>query len=122
MAEARAILDTANALRLAAAAVGAINPKAAQELTSKAEALYHGGEISKGGNAKDAIEQWEALHGGRSMNDPKFRDEVYEVALKYRKMLAERNQEQRKQQEARARLSADARRRNNSKLRRTRRG
>lgn len=120
MAEVRAVLDTVLALRMAAAAVGANNPKGAENLTKQAEALYFGGEPDAS-SAKDAVKMWEEAYGG-SMDDPEFRNKVYDLVSKYRKMESDKSAEEQKQREARAKLTAEARLRAQGKIRRGPRG
>lgn len=121
MAEAKAVLDASVALRMAAAAIGASNPKAAQELTAKAEKLYFGESVDAHTDANDAIKIWEEAHGG-SMSDPKFRDQMYELAARYRKMLADRDADAVKHQAAQQQVAADRRKRQQDRQIRNRRG
>lgn len=119
MAEAKAALDLSIALRMAAAAIGTSNPKSAQQLIERAEKLYYGEDLDKAGVEADAVKLWEEAHGG-SMSDPKFRDQVYELAAKYRKMLSERDVTAAKQREARAQLTAANHRRAQERVLRNR--
>lgn len=123
MAEAKAVLDAANALRLAATVIAHANPKAALEQTRRAENLYYYGVADGVGDAsaaEDAVKIWEEAHGG-SMSDPAFRDKIYDVALKYRKMLEDRNAEAAARSAAQAKLTAARRTKTQQNLARTRR-
>ena len=121
MAEAKAALDASHALRMAAAVVGTHNLKKAQELTERADKLYFGEDTDKANAEQDAIKIWEEAHGG-SMSDPAFRDKMYELAAKYRKMTDERDVEAVRQRQAKIQLAADRQKRTQEKLRRNRRG
>jgi hypothetical protein len=123
VAEAKAVLDAANALRLAATVVAHTNPKAALEQTRRAENLYYYGVADGAGNsdaAADAVKVWEEAHGG-SMSDPAFRDKIYDVALKYRKMLEDRDAQAAARTAAQTKLTAARQAKTQQNLARTRR-
>jgi hypothetical protein len=106
---------------MAAAAIGANNPKAAQDLTARAEKLYFGENADAAADANDAIKIWEEAHGG-SMSDPKFRDQMYELAARYRKMQADKDADAVKQQAAQRQVAAERRKRQQDRQIRNRRG